>query len=468
MTSNEIWRWDAVEIAAAVRSGRISSREATESHLARIAAVDPAINAVADPMAEEALRAADAADAAMRRGEATGPLHGAPVTVKINIDMAGRPTTNGVAAFRDALAPADSPAIANWRKAGAVVVGRTNTPAFSYRWFTENELHGETFNPWGRHITPGGSSGGASAAVAAGISALSHGNDYGGSIRYPAYCTGVFGIRPSFGRVPAFRPSLAEERPLTGQMMAVQGPLARGVADLRAGLWAMAAGDARDPWWVPAPQCGPAAARPIRIARLAAPGAAPQVIAALDRAQAWLEDAGYVVDGPGDAPSPDDAAENWRALVGNEWRLLAQGDIERYGDAGVRNVVRAMTALIAPLDHAAYLKALARRTTLLRAWSEFLERWPIVLCPVSDVPPLPPGFDQGGPPAVETLLRAQRWQYAINLLGLPAIACPTGVEGRTPAGVQLVAGRFREDLLLDAAEVFEARCGRLTPVDPAA
>ena len=465
-TRGDLWRFDAVELAAAIRTRRISSREAVGSHLDRLASVNPYINAVVDPLAAEALAEADAADAAVRRGDPCGPLHGVPVTVKINVDFAGRATTNGVVAFKDAIAPADSPAIANWRRAGAIVIGRTNTPCFSFRWFTENDLHGETVNPWGRHITPGGSSGGASAAVASGISALSHGNDYGGSIRYPAYCTGVFGIRPSFGRVPAYRPALKEERPMTAQLMAVQGPLARSVRDLRAGLWAMAPGDARDTWWVPAPQDGPPPTRPIRVARLPAPGASPSVVAALDRAQAWLEDAGYAVETATTAPSIDQAAELWRMLVGNEWRLFAMADIERLGDDGLRAVVRAMAELIPPVDFATYLKALAQRSWLLREWSVFLEAWPLVLCPVSDAPPLPPAADQGGVVAMERLLRIQRWQYAFNLLGLPGIACPTGVEDRVPSGVQLVAGRFREDLLLDAAEVFEARHGRVLPIDP--
>lgn len=465
-TSGDLWRCDAVELAAAIRTRRISSREAVEAHLARLASVNPRINAVVDPMAAEALAEADAADAAVRRGDPCGPLHGVPVTVKINVDFGGRATTNGVVAFRDAIAPADSPAIANWRRAGAIVIGRTNTPCFSFRWFTENDLHGETVNPWGRHITPGGSSGGASATVASGISALSHGNDYGGSIRYPAYCAGVFGIRPSFGRVPAYRPALKEERPMTAQLMAVQGPLARSVRDLRAGLWAMAPGDARDTWWVPAPQDGPSPARPIRVARLPAPGAAPSVVAALDRAQMWLADAGYAVESVATAPSVDQAAELWRMLVGNEWRLFAQGDIERLGDDRLRAVVQAMVDLIPPVDFATYMKGLAQRSWVLREWSVFLEQWPLVLCPVSDAPPLPPAADQGGVVAMERLLRVQRWQYAFNLLGLPGVACPTGGEDRVPSGVQLVAARFREDLLLDAAEVFEARHGRVLPIDP--
>jgi amidase len=125
-----------------------------------------------------------------------------------------------------------------------------------------------------------------------------------------------------------------------------------------------------------------------------------------------------------------------------------------------------MAEVVAPIDYPGYLKALARRTAVLRTWSLFLETWPLVLCPVSDQPPLPPGSDQGGRAVMETLLRAQRWQYAFNLSGLPAIACPTGVENRVPAGVQLVAGRFREDLLLQAAEVIEARRGPVAPIDP--
>jgi amidase len=464
---DELWRRDAVELAAAIRARRISAREALHAHLARLEQVNPRLNAVVDLMAEEARLAAEFCDAAVKRGDALGPLHGVPLTVKINVDFAGRPTTNGVVAFKDAIAPGDSPVIANWKKAGAVILGRTNTPAFSYRWFTENDLHGETVNPWGRHVTPGGSSGGASSAVASGISPISHGNDYGGSIRYPAYCTGIFGLRPSFGRVPAFRPSLREERPITGQLMAVQGPHARGVADLRLGLWSMAGGDPVDPWWVPAPQVGPPVPRPVRVARLPAPGASAEVKAALDAAARWLADAGYAVeDAPADAPSIDDAAANWRLLVGNEWRLLAAGDIEKHGDAKVRAVVRAMAEITPPADYAAYLKALAHRTWIVRTWNLFLARFPFLLCPVSDVPPLPPAADQGGRAAMETLMRVQRWQYGFNLVGLPGLAAPTGVDGRTPAGVQLVAGRFREDLLFDAAEVLEQRCGRLTPVEP--
>ena len=230
---DEPWRWPATELARAIRTRRLSSREAVQACLDRSHAVNPALNAIVDLMADEALAAADAADRAVARGEALGALHGVPVTVKVNVDCRGRATTNGIVALRDAIATEDSPVVANLRRAGAVIFGRTNTPAFSYRWFTENDLHGRTLNPWARERTPGGSSGGASSAVAAGMGPIAHGNDLAGSVRYPAYCTGVYGLRPSFGRVPAFLPSAKEERTTGMQTMSVQGPLARTVADVK-------------------------------------------------------------------------------------------------------------------------------------------------------------------------------------------------------------------------------------------
>jgi amidase len=184
--SGELWQWQAHDLAQAIRHRQVSCREAVTSYLARLEQVNPRINAVVDVLAEEALVAADRADAALARNEAVGPLHGVPVTIKINADCAGRATTNGVGAFKDRIAAVDSPAGANWRKAGAIVIGRTNVPPFSARFFTANALYGRTLNPWDADRTPGGSSGGAAAAVATGIGPLAHGSDRAGSIRYPA------------------------------------------------------------------------------------------------------------------------------------------------------------------------------------------------------------------------------------------------------------------------------------------
>src|SRR5580692_9921446 len=251
----ELWRLSATDIAALIRSKKVSAKQAASAALARLDAVNPSINAVVDHRPKDVLAQAEAIDAAIARNQEVGPLAGVPVTVKVNIDQAGFATTNGLKLQRDVIAQSNSPVIDNLRKAGAVILGRTNCPAFSYRWFTTNLVHGDTKNPRDAGITPGGSSGGAGAAVAAGIGHIAHGTDIAGSIRYPAYACGVHGLRPTMGRIPAFNASLPE-RTIGGQIGAVSGPLARSIADLRLALVAMAARDVRDPWWVPAPLVG--------------------------------------------------------------------------------------------------------------------------------------------------------------------------------------------------------------------
>ena len=253
----DLWRLSATDIAALIRSKKVSAKEAASAALARLDAVNPAINAVVDHRPADVLAQAAAIDAAIARGEDAGPLAGVPVTVKVNIDQEGFATTNGLKLQRDVIAKTNSPVIDNLRKAGAVILGRTNCPAFSYRWFTTNLIHGDTKNPRDPGITPGGSSGGAGAAVAAGIGHIAHGTDIAGSIRYPAYACGVHGLRPTVGRIAAFNASLPE-RPIGPQISAVSGPLARTIGDLRIALAAMSGKDARDPWWVPAPLQGPA------------------------------------------------------------------------------------------------------------------------------------------------------------------------------------------------------------------
>jgi amidase len=155
--SRDLWRLSAVDLARQISLREISCQEATASCLARLDAVNPRLNAVAEVRADEAMAAAAQADAMLERGETTGVLHGVPVTTKINVDQAGSATTNGVVAYRDSVAATDSPAVANLRNAGAIIIGRTNAPAFSFRWFTDNALHGRTLNPYDATRTPGGS-----------------------------------------------------------------------------------------------------------------------------------------------------------------------------------------------------------------------------------------------------------------------------------------------------------------------
>ncbi len=464
----ELWRWRAVDLADGIRTRRLSSREAVEACLARTAAVNPRLNAIVELLAESALSAADEADRAVKRGDALGPLHGVPVTTKINVDQQGLATTNGIVAQAANIARFDSPVVANLKRAGAILFGRTNTPAFSMRWFTDNALHGLTSNPWSAAHTPGGSSGGASAAVAAGMGPIAHGNDLAGSVRYPAYCTGVYGLRPSFGRVPAFLPSVADERPLSAQLMSVQGPLARNVADLRIALQAMAAFDVRDPWWVPAPLDGPAPRRPIRVAMsidCAGPTAHPAIDAAVRRAGAWLAEAGYEVVET-ELPDLGEACRLWDLLSRNDNLLFAKPPIEAKGDDGIRASFGMQFGRQPMLDIEAHQRALARRTTLIRRWALFMQDFPLVLGPVSAEPPFRQGEDVESQASADRVLAAQGPQFAVPVLGLPAISAPTGQVDGVPIGVQIIGQRFREDMVLDAASVIEAREPSATPIDP--
>lgn len=466
--TDDIWRMDAVEVAAAIRAKKISAREATKSALARMDQVNSKLNAVTAPLADEALAAADAADKAVASGAVLAPLHGVPVTIKENVDQAGCATPNGVVAYANVIAREDSPPVANWKAAGAIIVGRTNTPAFSYRWDTDNALRGRTFNPWSRAHTPGGSSGGAGSSVAAGIGHLAHGNDYGGSIRYPAYCCGVVGLRPSHGRVPAFNPTAPAERPITGQLMSVQGPLGRRVRDVRLGLAAMAGRDARDAWWSPAPLEGSPEPKPIRVALAGDWGARKihgDVTAALRSATNALTAAGYRVEAAV-PPGIDRIAELFHALVVTEMRHLMRETLLRDGDDGIRTAFGFWSKLAPELGLADYMKGLAERNKWLREWSMFQERYPLVLAPVSLSPPFTIGFDTTSEARMAEVLAQQTPQYMVNFLGLPAVAVPTGEAVGLPMGVQIIGRRMREDLCLDAAEAIEAGALMPTPIDP--
>ena len=468
---NESWRMTAVEIAAHVRAGQISAREVADAALARLEAVNPAINAVVDYRPEAVRAAADAVDRAIARGDDPGILAGVPITVKVNIDQAGYANTNGVTLQRDLIARSNSPVIDNLERAGAVILGRTNTPAFSLRWFTSNLLHGTTRNPHDPALTPGGSSGGAAAAVASGIGALAHGTDLAGSIRYPAYACGVHGLRPTLGRIPAYNAS-GPERLIGAQLTAVSGPLGRSIADLRLGLEAMAAADPhpegpRDPWWVPAPLEGPPAPR--RAALCLRPGGmrtAPEVEAALTEAARRLEIAGWAVEIIDDVPSLRETAETQVQLwIGEGFDVLAEL-AAREGDPGALAVIEGLRPIVADWPADIALRALARRATLSRAWRQCLARRTLLLLPVSAELPFPDGLDTRGAESFERVWQAQLTQIALPLTGLPGLTVATGFAGAAPVGVQIIAGAYREDLCLRAGEIIEAGAPPIRPVDP--
>jgi amidase len=463
----ELWRLSAVDLAALIRTKKVSARDAATSALARLDAVNPKINAVVDHRPDDVLQQAATVDAAIARGEDPGVLAGVPVTVKVNIDQVGYASTNGLNLQRNLIATANSPIVENLRKAGAVILGRTNTPAFSYRWFTSNQIHGYTKNPRDPSITPGGSSGGAGAAVAAGIGHIAHGTDIAGSVRYPAYACGVHGLRPTIGRIAAFNPCQAE-RSICPQMTAVSGPLARTIGDLRIALAAMSARDPRDPWWVPVPLEGPIKLK--RAALCLNPGdldPVAEVQEALMDAGERLRRAGWTVDEIADTPPLREAAD-WQTKLwlgdSYEAQLAAA---EKEGDPGALACLRGNRAKVVPFDESMFSKALMRRATLSRQWSLFLEDYAVVVMPVSRELPFPDQLDLKDDASFARVWDAQLTQVAVPYLGLPGLTVTTGLVGRVPVGVQIVSGRYREDLCLAAGEAIEAGGVPLLPVDPA-
>ncbi len=461
-----LWELSATETVAAIRSGTTTARAVTEAALARLDAANPKINAVVARCDEEALAAADVIDSALARGEDAGPMMGVPITTKENVDQKGYPTTNGLRVQKDLIAPADNPVVANLRRAGAIIVGRTNTPAFSLRWFTRNSLHGHTRNPHNANVTPGGSSGGAASATAAGIGAVGHGTDIGGSVRYPAYACGLQGIRPTLGRVAAWNPS-SPDRHIGAQLMAVSGPLARTVADVRLALTAMAAPDLGDPWHVPAPMEG--GAYPRRAALCVNPeGLAthPLVEAALRDAAARLTDAGWDVAEVESPPFREPArlqAQLWLA----EMERGAKAAFAREDDPDANHVLAEMLKLTPAPGLNEVMDALQARLGFLRQWQSALMDRPVLICPISAEPPFPDLLDLDDFPRV---MEAQLTQVGLPLMGLPGMSVFTGFgtseAGHVPLGAQLIGMRYREDILLDAAADIESRSPQIRVVTP--
>ncbi|MFW5641872.1 MAG: amidase [Roseicyclus sp.] len=455
-----LWQWSATEIARATRARVVSAREVTEAALARMEAVNPGLNAVVESLAEEARAEAAALDA---RAAPKGPLHGVPVTIKINVDQKGHATSNGVAAYRDLVAPDDAPVVRNLKEAGAVVIGRTNTPEFSFRAETDNPLFGMTHNPWGPHVSAGGSSGGAASAVMAGIGALAHGNDIGGSLRFPASATGAVTLKPGLGRVPAWNPGQKAERGLLAQSMSVQGLIARNAGDLALSMPALIAPDPRDPFHVPLPWRGPALDDPVRVAVARDDfgfGLHPEVATALDRAASALSDAGYAVT-EAEPPRVFEAGNLGYGAILGELAALVGPDIAAHGSDIVKASFETRFEIFPPLAGADLLRAMAERSGHARAWSLFLEEYPLLLSPFLLKPFFRPGRDiEGLAGARETLGEAQ-WSLAVSFTGLPAGVLPTHLadlpDGPRPIGVQIAGRRWREDLIVEAMRAIEAR-----------
>lgn len=465
--ATEPWRMSAAELAVAIRSRQLSSREVIEALLRRIEAVNPRINAVTTVLAETSIAAARQADAAVAHGDHLPTFHGVPFTVKENIDLLEAPTTQGLRALSGAYPVRDAPVVERMRWSGAIPIAHTNCPNIAVRWHTDSELWGSTLNPWDRSRTVGASSGGEAAALASGMTPLGLGSDGLGSLRWPAQCCGVVALKPSLGRIPHATSIEPMDAPLGVQLTAVEGPMARRVADLRSALEVLSGPTWRDPWAVPTPMRIPYSEARIRVAFVANPsghGVAPQVEAGIHKAAVALADAGYALEEV-EPPSIDRAAKvlldmlntpDVRAMWETTSKILPS-DTQRflsafYEAAGNPGPVDVMLSFV-------------ERASLARRWAEFQETHPLVLAPISANVPFEVGTDLDEGSVAETI-EDMRMAMAVNALGLPAVAVPVGVGDGLPQVVQLIGPRYREDVCLDAAQAVEDRLGTLTPIDP--
>lgn len=453
-----LWQWSACDLAEAIAAGDVTCMQAMESTVERIRATNGHLNAIVDDLSDEALAQAKAQDKAGPNGQ---PLFGVPVTIKENIDQEGRATPNGVTAFKDLIAPGDSPVVTNFKSSGAIPVGRTNTPEFSFRATTVNELHGRTFSPWNDTATAGGSSGGAAAAVMMGYGPLAHGNDIGGSLRFPAYCCGAATVKPGLGRVPAYNPSAPAERGPLAQMMSVQGVIAREVRDVRLAMKSLIAHDPHDPWQVPMPFDGPKIEGPIKLGYTRETYGCemhPAVHEAMATAREALRMVGYDVQEV-DIPNVKECGEiGFRALMGEVKRFF-EADIRAHGSKDINEIFDQYFAMFPPLEGDDLLKAMAERNRYIREWTVLLSEFPLILTPFMLTPCFSWNRDAEGEEGVREVLGNAFYSYSMNFMGLPAGNVPANYNDGQPIGVQIVGPRFREDLILDACEVIENSAG---------
>ena len=463
MSSEEICFSTAVDLAGRIRRREVSAREVMAAHLAQIGRANPQINAIVSRLDDEqALALAEEADHRLAAGETVGPLHGLPIAFKDLDDAVGFPTTQGSRIFAEYRPSRDSLLVERLRKAGALGIGKTNVPEFGLGSHTFNPVFGPTRNPYDPTKTPGGSSGGAAAALACGMLPIADGSDTGGSLRNPGNFNNVVGFRPSPGVVPRW-PSAAPWIPL-----GLKGPLARTVADAALLLSAMAGPDPRDPTSLNLPAqafSGPLDqdVRGTRIAWCPDLGGLPldrRVRDALESQRRVFEDLGCVVEEAcPDLSGADEAFLTLRAcLLASQRGQLLSEHRDLIKPEAVWNIEEGFKLSAVDVG-----RAMARQAELYQRVRGFMERYQFLLCAVNQVPPF--DIETRYPTeiagiAMETYLDWMKSAYWITVTGLPAISVPCGftIEG-LPVGIQIV-GRFRADLdLLQFAHAFEGATG---------
>jgi amidase len=456
----------ACDQARLLRAGEISARGLVEAHLDRIDRLNPALNAIVTIVPAAALAEADAADRRRARGEPLPPLHGLPIAIKDLVDTAGIRTTYGSLSYRDHVPEADGLLVERLRRAGAIVVGKTNTPEWGAGSHTFNEVFGATRNPWNPTRSAGGSSGGGAAALAARMLPIADGSDLGGSLRNPAAWNGVVGLRPTPGVVPVW-PRDAPWLPFS-----VSGPMGRTARDAGLLLDAMAGPDARDPLSMRAPRTEPADSldadlRGRRVAWSPALGGLPvepAVTAALEQAIGRLDALGLEVnlDEP-DLAGADQAFETWRAFL----FALELGNLYEVDGARMKASLRWNIEQGRKLTGADLIRAARLHATVADEARAFLARYDYLACPVTQVEPFALELEYPASVAGVEMGSYVEWMRScsrITVMGCPAISVPAGFTAAgLPAGLQLVAAPFAERSLLELAHGLE----QLTRLDQA-
>ena len=446
-----------------VRSGAVTPTEIVEAHLRQIEASNPGINAFVSVFTEEALAEAREREAALVRGEAEGLLHGVPVTVKDSFDVAGWPTRSGSRLRGADPAARDASAVAQLRREGAILLGKTNTPELLANYETDNFLTGRTNHPLDDSRTPGGSSGGEAAAIAAFCSPGGLATDGGGSIRVPAHFCGIAGLKPTPGRISGAGhfPSLGYPGGLTG----VVGPMARSAEDLRLLFSALAAFDPEDPFSTPAPlrELPSAGVRVGVWEQFYAVPVEPQIREAVRRAAELLERIGYSV---GEfVPHGLERAPNLWAMLFSQW---PQQEIRKWIAGREPDIHWTLSeSLGAPpptLDQVT--QALNARDLMRASLLRQMRETPVLLMPVSSIPAFRHRERQWEIGGKEIgLFQAMMPAVIANVLGLPAVTVPMGTPaGGLPAGIQLLGRPFEDELLLDLAVLLEEARGPLADV----
>jgi amidase len=472
MPDSDLCRKTAVELVALVRDGEVSARTLLGAHLDRIDAVNPALNAIVTLVPERAMEWAADADERQARGEPLGPLHGLPVAHKDLTKTAGIRTTSGSPLLANHVPDADDLIVTRLRAAGAVTIGKTNTPEFGAGSHTFNPVFGATLNPWDVTKTCGGSSGGAAVALATGMVPIADGSDMGGSLRNPANFCNVVGLRPSAGRVPRY------PDPLGWESLSVLGPMARTVEDVALLLSAIAGPDARVP--IALDTAGSSFARPLtrdfsgtRIAFDADLGGLPvdpSVAAVLERGLAGFTDVGCVVERAGlDWAGADEVFQTLRAFT------FASGfaGLPDAALAPVKETIRWNVEKGRALSGEDVSRAQRLRTALFACVHAFMEEYAFLVLPVNQVPPF--DIDTEYPMEIadvrmETYIDWMKSAYYVTVTGHPAVSVPCGfTDDGLPVGVQIV-GRYHDDFgVLQLAYAYQqaTRLHEHRPPEPA-